>query len=600
MRTVLHLFLKDVRQMRWTLALWLALLAAQLASSLSEKQALLSDWWVPNAGLRFPVWTLLHWLGLVALVFEVLLADRAFGTEPTWKTRPVARWHMAVAKFAFISLFLVALPVAVEFGFYVGKGIPPWAAVRYGWIPALGQAYVVSCMALLALFSRRRGWEVAVLGVLALAAPLGAFALYGFAFESLMKLPSLRLVREIGWDRAPDFLAYPEMYHARIFIVMGLLPIAALAVLGCQSYLLQQRARLVQWFGALLLIWFAAPFTLMMHGIATSKSLRDAPVHRFTPQELGLTFDWMGLDWTSATFARRPFTGLEATQRLPEMPTIHGPGVVVGTVWGSYALHLTRRGSEMNGFQPHFSLPDMNPRRFSDHLQLPDQDAFVNRALTRTNGALVAWLGLHTVLNPVTPASEPRLKLGWEADRPLTNFTHATIALRMATVESECRVVGRMPFIEFRLRHPTTNAEPGDAPVADPRYTITTGSRSTEWRSPSGLNAGDWAAVTPRKAVLWHPKRRELLLPTTSNAFKEGNFGVLAFAGLTAMEEHTHTSHFPHTPKGKEPQPGAPGPEWFAEAEVIFISLRNLTNQHRIIEVPDVPLPPVPSAPPKP
>lgn len=594
MRTVLHIFRKDIWQARRLLACWLVLLAVQLASSLSDRQLKVSDYDILLAGgPKATLWTLLHWLGLVTLTFEVLLADRAFGTEPSWKTRPIARWQMALAKFGFISLFLVALPAAVELGFYVAKGIPLWSAVRYGWVPALGQAYVVSWMAFLALFSRRRGWEVAVLAVLALAAPMGVFVLYVLLQQFLAKLPSLKSVWEFGWDRAPDFFAFPDTYYLHSSVVMGLLPVVALVMLGCQSYVLQQRARTAQWLGALLLIWLAVPFTLMMHGFANSKSQRAAPVHRFTPHDLGLTLDWM-----PHTLSKQPFAGLEATQRLPELPTAHGPLVVVETGWGSFVLHLTRLSAGMNGFQAHFSLPDMNPRRFSNHLPMAaQQDAFVNRALTRTNGALVAWLGQHTVLNPVTPASEPRLTLKWEADRPLTNFTHATIALRVATVESECRIVGRMPFVEFRLRNPTTNAEPSDAPVADPRYTITTISRTAEWRSPSGFNAGDWAAVTPRKAVLWHPKRRELLLPTTSNAYQAGNHGVLALARLSGLEEHTHTSHFPHTPRGMEPQPGAPGPEWFAEAEVIFISLRNLTNQHRIIEVPDVPLPPLTSKP---
>lgn len=594
---MLHIFRKDLWQTRRLLACWLVLLAVQLASSLSDKQLKISDYDILLAdGPKLTLWTLLHWIMLVGVAFEVLLADRAFGTEPTWKTRPIARWQMALAKLGFISLFLVALPVVVEFGFYVAKGIPAWQVVRYGWIPALGQAYVVSWMALLAVSSRRRGWEVAVLGVLALAAPMGAVVLQGVVHETLFKLPLLKPVMEIGWDRAPDFLAYPETYHLHIWVAMGLLPVVLLSVWSGQAYLLQQRARTVQWLGAGLLIWLAVPFTLMMHGIATAKSQRDVPVHRFTPQELGLTFDWKQLQP-----GLRPFTSLEATQLLPELPTVHGPLVVMESWWGHTRLHLTRRSAGPNDFQPHFSLPDMNPeRRFASRVEMPDRDAFVNRALTRTNGALVAWLGQHTVLNPVTPTDEPRLRLEWGAERSLTNFSQATIALRVATVESECRIVGRMPFAEFRRQHPTTNAEPSDAPVADPRYTITTTSRTTEWRSPMGYHSGEWAAVTPRKAVLWHPKRRELLLPTTGNAYRPGNHGVLALARLGGLEEHTHTSHFPHTPKGKEPQPGAPGPEWFAEAEVIFIALRNLTNQHRIIEVPDVPLPPVSPAPPMP
>ena len=68
MRTVLHIFLKDVRQMRWTLALWGVLLATQLRSCLSESQKTMADWDVLlSIAPNLPVWTVLHWLGLVVL-----------------------------------------------------------------------------------------------------------------------------------------------------------------------------------------------------------------------------------------------------------------------------------------------------------------------------------------------------------------------------------------------------------------------------------------------------------------------------------------------------------------------------------------------------
>ena len=130
---------------------------------------------------------------------------------------------MALAKLGFISLFLIALPMAVEIGFHVAKGIPLWSAARCGWIPALGQAYLVSWLVLLALFSRRRGWETAVLAVLALAAPLGVFMLYGLLHQFLAVshrvsahagCRALRLERRVG-DRRGAALRADEAHRPR-------------------------------------------------------------------------------------------------------------------------------------------------------------------------------------------------------------------------------------------------------------------------------------------------------------------------------------------------------------------------------------------------
>ncbi|MBI5801955.1 MAG: hypothetical protein HZA92_14685 [Verrucomicrobia bacterium] len=595
MRTVLHIFLKDVRQMRWTLAMWLAQLAVQLASAHSAKQTTIAEWDIlTSSGPKVPIWTLLHWLGLVVIVFEVLLADRAFGTEPCWKTRPIARWQMAAAKLGFVSFFLVALPVGIELGLYHAHGVPMRQVAVSAWIPLLGQAYAVSWMVLLALFCRRRTVEVVVLAALALAAPIGVFALYGFVHMAVLKWQAFQQISAMGWDRAPDYLAYPVTYHLRMFVAMGLLPVVGLAVLGCQGYLLQQRTRTLGSLGALLLIWVVIPFPLMLQGIATANPRRDAPVHRFTPADVGLTVDWKQLHPSS-----RPFTLLEGTLRLPELPAATGPLALLEMGQGHTKLHLSHGAERV----PRFTLPDMNPERlFASRVQMPGQDVFVNRALMRTNGAHVAWLGPQTVLNPVTIGSVPTATLEWGAERSLTNFTHAAVELRVEVVESECRIVGRMPFAEFRAQNPTTNAEPTNAEpdaaaFTDPRYTVTTVTRQFGWGNPMGYSDGAWATTTARKAVLWHPKRREVLLPSTGNAAKDGPYGVLAMVNLKRVEVHTQTSHFPHTPKGKEPQPGAPGPEWFAEAELLLLSFRYVTNSHQIILVPDVKLPPVPPSP---
>ena len=599
MRTVLHIFLKDVRQMRWTLALWLALLAVQLNSALSDKQARLSDLGIlQNAGdpNGIPVWTLLHWLGLVVVVFEVVLAERPFGTGPFWKTRPIARWQMATAKFLFIAGFTVLLPVLAELAVWHGQGISWRLTLGNSWLPLLEQAYVVSWMALLGAMCGRRRWEAIVLAVLALAAPFGMWALYGLAATLGNRILGVHGLWRTAWESPPDYLMTSPAFLLSTIFVMGCLPTVVLALAGAVAYVQPRRGRILQWLAVLTAIWLMTPLPLDMYRINSGRSYRDALVHSFTAREAALTLEWIA---PLNTQARQSGAGLRATIRLPELHTTASPHAVMEGWYGFTFLRLVRAvPEEARGYQPHFSLPDQNPRRFGHHVPQLDSDPFINRALTRTNGLLASALGRHTALNPVTPASEPRVSLVWEADRPLTNFTHATPQWRVAMIESEVRIVGRQPFAEYRRLHPVTKAEPVEA--ADPRYTVTLRVSSLGLLDELGGVKDDWDTLAPRKAVLWHPQRRELLLPATSATHQVANFGVLALSTLLPVRVTSYANQFPHTPKGKEPQSGAPGPEWFAEAEVLLLAFKPVATRHHIIAVQGVPLPPVPSAPPKP
>jgi hypothetical protein len=359
MKTALHILLKDVRQMRWTLLLWLALLAVQLNSALSDKQARLSDLGIlHNAGdpNGIPVWTLLHWLGLAVVVFEVVLAERPFGTGPFWKTRPIARWQMATAKFLFIASFTVLLPVVAELVVWHEQGISWRQTLGNSWLPLLEQAYVVSWMAMFAAMCGRRRWEAIVLAVLALAAPIGMVAVYGLAATLGDRIPGVHGVWRAAWESPPDYLMTSPAFLLSTIFVMGCLPTVVLALAGAVAYVQPRRGRILQWLAVLTIAWLATPLPLMMYRINTGRSFRDALVHSFTAREAALTLEWM-------TRARQPFAGLTATLRLPDLPTATGPHGVMEGWYGFTFLHLVRTvPEEARGYQPTFPCPSRTRR----------------------------------------------------------------------------------------------------------------------------------------------------------------------------------------------------------------------------------------------
>src|SRR5579863_636659 len=98
MRQTLHIFKKDVRYLRWEIALVLLLVAAFAQFQTSEREDL------PNVLIP------LAWLYLIGRVIQ---AEALPGYKQFWITRPYSRSSLFAAKMLFLLVF-VTLPIAIS------------------------------------------------------------------------------------------------------------------------------------------------------------------------------------------------------------------------------------------------------------------------------------------------------------------------------------------------------------------------------------------------------------------------------------------------------------------------------------------------------
>lgn len=568
MKTVLHLFLKDVRQMRRLLVLWLALLATQLASCLAEKQTTIADWdFLLAEGPKLPIWTLLHWIGLVGLVFEVLLADRAFGPEPCWKTRPIARWQMATAKFAFIALFTVLLPGVCEVFVFTGQGVP---VARVGEDVAggvLGQAFVVGLMATCATACRRSKLTLAFLGPLSIGAP---FLLVGMTFGIIEPLTKFGLAIE-DWDEPPYFSHPPVISFGESFGI----PLAMLLGFGL-FWLAYLRPDPRRWFAGVALT-LSLPALLMLANITAHNfgilepwippNVRPTTTNTMSAAALDLRLEW---DQTKTSLQS---IWLKPTWTVPLLtdPTNHMVVVLPGGCWARLACAgpLPRQRHDYWAR----STGDMPPL------------TYLNRTLVHSNGPLAVLLGPSaTLVSPAELGVTPNEFMPWHDEFKFTRWPSHQLSFVMGAHESEVRIAHRALVRDLPEG---LGARAGQLPSV--AHTESGGLViSTAWAfGELGHQEEDWV---PRRPVLWHPQRRELRLPQSSaEASSTTRSGVLALGGMGQVRTEQHRSTFPRPATLTAGEDRA----WLAEAELLLLAFKPVGYRHHVIEVPDVKLPPV-------
>lgn len=578
MKTVLHIFVKDVRQMRWTLALWLVLLAVQLWSCLSESQKTMADWdFVWSAGPKLPAWTVLHWLGLVVLTFEVILADRPCGAEPFWRTRPIPRWQMATAKLLFLAVFAVLLPGAMEFVAFTRQGISVDEAARGLLLGLFAQVFVLSWMVLLAVLAQRRTWEILCLAPLSAAMP---FLLTGCAFGLVRGLEEWDWAQLAGlngryWHQPPDF---NEPEWSVLFGFIWLSPPAVVAVLLLfVAYLRGNRPVVRGIFAGMMVALVMAPVILLLQEVTHPHRAPVASTRTNTPAELNWRPAWR------TEHGRRPGEQLNLKLDAPLFAGRPGSTDILLPTRGWPTMH--GRLAETARWQTLWS------NVFPDELRFGQFDAHERSWLTRTNGPLEALIrSPFRVLNPPTGTATEITGTGsWFPQLPWVRFRELSLSLRFLVEESSLVVVRREPFRGWAAVQPDLDSGTAEEPAAPERNVIvlTPHLELPVWQDRSS------AALAPRHALLWHPERREVILPAQSElGNKRGPHGVLAFADMFRVQTHRHRSIFPKLDKLLSGS-GISERDWLAGAEVLLLAFKPVATRHHIIEVPDVPLPPV-------
>jgi hypothetical protein len=230
MTQIVHIFRKDLRRLRWWLALWATLLAARV---------LLATVWRLGAsdayGEQFLFEQVKAALGIATYVLFGILVARLVQDEPLvgldwfWLTRPYDRRSLLVAKLGFAVLFFVVLPLAAELVVMVAYGATTWDMLRASSI----------------FIARDARWTVGLMVFAVLTATLVGFALglaaAGAAFSLAMLGVFAVAMLRVGEETQPSG-GLPDATQPVVATVVFLL--ACLAVIVYQ-YRTRRRGRAV-------------------------------------------------------------------------------------------------------------------------------------------------------------------------------------------------------------------------------------------------------------------------------------------------------------------------------------------------------------------
>ena len=221
MSQIMHIVRKDVRRLRWILALWVAVLVARVA--LSSGGATSPDEAV-NIGLLLRELT--GALGTVELLLTALIVARLVHEEPLvgftafWLTRPYASANLLVAKLLFAAIVVVVLPLIADLTMMSLFGAGPQALVRAGSTAAAG--YV--------------GWTLSLMVIATVTPSLGAFVLtiLGIVAGASILLASMFGLATL-WADEPSGYSPPSVPDVTSGIVMlGVYLCAALCIIVYQ------------------------------------------------------------------------------------------------------------------------------------------------------------------------------------------------------------------------------------------------------------------------------------------------------------------------------------------------------------------------------
>lgn len=139
MNLIWHIVKKDLRAMKWPLALWTLLIVAKLGigvALLTSVGTVNADWfatWFQRMAVFAQVLAGLQGMSFV-LVAAVIHEDLLVGTTAFWTTRPISGARLLGAKILGIGLMFLVLPVLVTLPWWLGCGFGLreilWAALE--------------------------------------------------------------------------------------------------------------------------------------------------------------------------------------------------------------------------------------------------------------------------------------------------------------------------------------------------------------------------------------------------------------------------------------------------------------------------------------
>ena len=182
MSQMLHIMRKDLRRLRWLVALWLAVLAARTLLVVNGAAAAVDS--VSTGLLLVQVWSSLEFVALLlaaTIVAWLVLEEPLVGFTPFWLTRPYDAGSLLREKLLLALVLLVGMPMVADLVILAFFNTGPQMLLRAGVAATVVYAsWALSIMVLASLTPSLGAFALTVLGVAAAATMLPA-GLLGFA-----------------------------------------------------------------------------------------------------------------------------------------------------------------------------------------------------------------------------------------------------------------------------------------------------------------------------------------------------------------------------------------------------------------------------------
>jgi len=205
MSQMMHIVRKDVRRLRWLLALGLVVLITRVALVVNGASA--ADESVATGLLLQQVWetmAIIELLLMAAIVAQLVLEEPLVGLTPFWLTRPYATRSLLAEKLLFAVIALVVLPSIAD-------------AVTMSLFHVGPRAIVSACAAAVLGYA---SWMLSLMVVAALTPSLGAFVLTTLGVAAVSSLlPSVLFGFRGIWTAPMPGYTPPSAPDATPFVV---------------------------------------------------------------------------------------------------------------------------------------------------------------------------------------------------------------------------------------------------------------------------------------------------------------------------------------------------------------------------------------------